>query len=180
MLYGESEAAVGLFETVGMRMDLDDCWHDAVLRVTHESRRDLLARLITVREKSGIVAQPLDFGARLLLENETAGPLEMIEAEALHEDDILKIVQHVLRLAAQVRSGSRDSRGSGCLPICGPFDASMLFEELLMVRDEFYLTPTDPLAETLDLRFLDEPSEDHGETKASERRANAWSRNGQK
>ena len=36
-----------------------------------------------------------------------------------------------------------------------------------MVRDELYLTPTDPLEETLDRRFLDETTDDHGEAKAS-------------
>ena len=170
LLYGESEAAVGLFETVGMRMDLDDCWDDAVHQVTHESRRDLLARLITIREKSGIAALPLDFGARLLLENETAEPLEMIEAEALealHKDDILKIVDMSYDLLHSRARALGILVARGVLPICGSFDASMLFEELLMVRDELYLTPTDPLEETLDLRFLDEPSDDHREAKAS-------------
>ena len=170
LLYGESEAAVGLFETVGMRMDLYACWHDAVHRVTHESRRDLLARLITVREKSGIPAQPLDFGARLLLENEAAEQLEMIEAEALealHKDDILKIVDMSYDLLHSRARALGILVARGVLPICGPFDASMLFEELLMVRDELYLTPTDPLEETLDRRFLDETTDDHGEAKAS-------------
>ena len=170
LLYGESEAAVGLFETVGLRTDLYPCWHDAVHRVTHESRRDLLARPITVREKSGIAAQPLDFGARLLLENGTAEPLDMIEGEALealHKDDILKIVDMSYDLLHSRARALGILVARGVLPICGPFDASMLFEELLMVRDELYLTPTDPLEETIDRRFLDETSDDHGEAKAS-------------
>ncbi len=170
LVYEELEAAVSFFETLGLGPDLEDCWYDTVSLVTHESRRDLLERLVAVQKKSEVPAAPLDLGARLLLAGEEDQPLEMIEAavqESLRTDDVSKIVDMSYDLLHSRTPALGILVARGVLPICDPFDASMLFEELLTIRDELYLAPTDPLEETLDRIFLHDASGDYEQSEAS-------------
>ena len=172
LLYGELEAAVAFFETLGLRLELEDYWYEAVSLVTHESRRDLLGRLVTVREKSGIPAERLDLGARLLLAGEGEQPLEMIEAavlEALRTDAVWKIVDVAYDLLRSHTPALGILVARGVLPVCNPLDTSMLLEELLTVRDELYLTTMDPIEKILDLIFLEDASRYREESEASKK-----------
>jgi hypothetical protein len=147
LLFGETEAAVRLFETVGFRPDLEDVWDGAVERVTHEARRGLLERLVTVQKSSGIAAQPLELGARLLLADETSEALEMIEQsirKAIETDDVPALVDMFYDLLNSQAPMLGVLVARSVLPFTNGFDASMLLEELLTVQDELYLALTDP------------------------------------
>ena len=172
LLYGEADAAVRLFETVGFRPELEDAWEGAVERVTHEARRDLLERLVTVQQSSGIAAEPLELGARLLLADETSEALEMIEQsirKAIETDNVPALVDMSYDLLNSQVPMLGILVARSVLPITNGFDASMLLEELLTVRDELFLAPTDPFEEVLDYLYLEDAHTDHEESKESTR-----------
>ena len=171
LLYGESEAVVKIFETLGLGIHLDDGWWEAVHQVTHESQRDLLARLVAVREESGLAVEELDLGSRLLLEEDALAQLKMIEAqalEALKKDHVFELVDMAYDLLHSRTPALGILVARGVLPICGLYEAFMLLEELLTVRDELYLAPGDPLSETLD-HLLNEFGDDSEESEGSKK-----------
>ena len=170
LLYREFEAAVRLFETVRFRPDFKYPLEEALRSAAQEARKDLVERLVAVRQDAGMAVEPLNLGTRLLLADRESEALDLIEAavrKAIETDDVVAIVDFAYDLLHSGTPAVGILVARSVLPICSPLDASMLIEELLSVRDEMYLAPWDPFEEVLDALSLEDAGRYREESKAS-------------
>ncbi len=170
LLYREFEAAVRLFETVRFRPDFKYPLEEALRSAAQEARKDLVERLVAVRQDAGMAVEPLNLGARLLLADRKSEALDLIETavrKAIETDDVVAIVDFAYDLLHSGTPALGILVARSVLPICSPLDASMLIEELLSVRDEMYLAPGDPFEEVLDALSLEDSGRYREESKAS-------------
>ena len=170
LLYREFEAAVRLFETVRFRPDFKYPLEEALRSAAQEARKDLVERLVKVRQDAGMAVEPLNLGVRLLLADGESEALDLIEAairKAIETDDVVAIVDFAYDLLHSGTPALGILVARSVLPICSDLDSSMLFEELLSVRDEMYLAPWDPFEEVLDTLYMRDVDRGREESKAS-------------
>jgi hypothetical protein len=168
-LFGEHELVLKLFETLGVTKELERHWADALDFTTRAGQKDLVLRLIRLRQNQDFKIEDLDINTRLLLApNEATTTLNMIEATAqkgLQSDFTLGLVD--LAYALMDRSpalGILVTRG--LIPITHPLEATTLFDVLLETRDKLNLPPTDPFDEILDQRLYEQSARDEQDSEA--------------
>ncbi|MCI0537536.1 MAG: SEC-C domain-containing protein, partial [Verrucomicrobiales bacterium] len=181
-LFEENEAVVELFEKAGVPEDLAGHWDDAIENVSRASRKDLLLRLLKLRDGSDFQPESLPLRARLLLAQEAPSPeLALMENAALqslrsNDDD------SILELAYALLEGSCPALGvylaRGVLPTTHYFNADVLFDALLEARDKLNLPPQDPFQTILNQRFQEsmEAHRDSKELQEAHRRVQAKDR----
>jgi len=167
LTFAQYESAVRLFETLGIREEIDGYWFEAVSDVTRAQRKDLVLRLLALPRQARADDPEMAFGTRLLLAEGDAGAvLSMIETQSLKglraENDYPQI-----DLAYSLMEGRYPALGilvaRSILPTSPHFDAIILFDALLATRDKLNLDPADPFDRILDERFAERfeaPSED--------------------
>jgi hypothetical protein len=158
-LFGEHEAVVAFFETVGYRQELDDDLIVAVNLAANMGDEHTVGRLLDIRGDQGRPGVDPSLGAQLLMWGREPDPvLQRLEAETL------------TLLTADNRSGLIDlaygllsSRfpalgilvARGALPLTSFLDAGILLERLLMARDHLDLSPQDPIETVVDALHFD-------------------------
>ncbi len=154
-LFGELEAAVRVFEETGVPADLSGYWRACVDAVARSQRKDLMVRLLNLRDESQSTAAGLPIGAHLLLADRSDA-LETIEKAALaglkNPDD-----DESIELAYALMEGRWPALGilvgRGLVAFKSLFESEVLLEVLLETRDKLNLSPKDPLQPVLDRRF---------------------------
>ena len=158
-LFGEHDAVVAFFETVGYRPELDDDLIAAVDLAADMGDATTVERLLEIRGDQGRQGVDPSLGAQLLMWGREADP-------------VLKRLEEVIRtlLAADNRSGLIDLAHGlltsrfpalgilmtrGVLPLTSFLDAGVLLERLLMARDRLDLSPQDPIETVVDAVHFD-------------------------
>jgi len=176
-LFGEHDAVVAFFDTVGYRPELDADLMAAVDLAADMGDENTVGRLLEIRGEQGRQGHDPSLGAQLLMWGREPDP-------------VLRRLEEETRtlLAADNRSGWIDlahglltSRfpalgilvARGVLPLTSFLDAGVLLERLLMARDRLDLSPQDPIEAAVDavqFDFLD-PREAESESLADVQRS---------
>ena len=162
-LFDENEAVVQLFEKIGVPEALEGHWEDAIDNTTRASRKDLLLRLLKLREGQGSPPMDRPLATRLLLADEgDSSTLKLIEGaalEGLKDPDSETTVE----LAYALLEGPCPALGilvaRGLVSTASLFEADMLFQSLLEARDKLSLSPDDPLQPLVDRRYRESVDE---------------------
>lgn len=171
------EAVEGL-EKVGYRPEVNEAWRASAYFVAQAGRRDLLERLLALREdRATAMKDDVGIGGHLLLAGDDVTAvykaldqlgMEALELEEKKDPDCLKHLAFGL-LACRLRPlGIFVARG--VMPFLSKPDASYIFDFLLRSRDKLNLSPDDPFAEVLEKRLL-EPEAGEGKNEESLREA---------
>lgn len=153
--FGELESTVALFEKIGVPNHLFGHWNDCVQNVVRNQRKDLLLRLLKLRNGSASPTEELSFAARLLL-TDHADVLPMIEQmaiRALKDPDGEAAMELVYALLEGQWPGLGILVGHGLVASRPIFEADILFHTILETRDKLNLPPDDPLQTVLDQRY---------------------------
>jgi mRNA-degrading endonuclease RelE of RelBE toxin-antitoxin system len=153
LLFGEYEAAVELFEKAGVPDALRDHWLDCIDRVVVVPRKDMLVRLLRLRDESERERDDFPLRARLLMADE-AHAIRLIEETALKG---LQETEPAVALAYALLEGQWPALGilvsHGLIAQAGLFDAEMLLDTIMEARDKLHLSPDDSIQALLDERF---------------------------
>ncbi len=166
--YSEYDAAVGVFEKLGVPAELVDWWDEVVYHVSRARRADLLRRLVHLRTDPAFKLDQIGLSARLLLARGESNPvLRLLEAEALkalHGGPGVDVMELPYALLDQYPAlGIFVARSM--LPIGNQFDIMVLFDALLEARDELNLPPDDAFEDIFDERMAEDSD---GEPKSDE------------
>jgi mRNA-degrading endonuclease RelE of RelBE toxin-antitoxin system len=155
LLFGEREAAVELFEKTGVPQGLREDWLHCVDCVAEVGRKDLLVRLLQLRDSSELQHEDFPVAARLLMA-EKPDVLRLIEEAALTALKNPDAPDNV-DLAYALLDGPWPALGilvaRGLIAHCGLFDAEVLLDEVLEARDKLNLSPHDPIQEVFGERI---------------------------
>lgn len=153
--FGELEAAVQLFEKIGVPDDLRGHWLDCVTEVVQNQRKDLLMRLLDLQDESAFSREELPFAAHLLLADDPdALPMiEQMAVAALQDPNGETPMELAYALLEGRCAGLGILISHGLIASRPIFDADVLFDSLLETRDRLNLPPDDPFESVLDQRY---------------------------
>lgn len=158
-LFGEHDAVVAFFETVGYHEDLDDSLIEAVDLAAEAAEEKTVRRLLEIRGDRGRQGLEPSLGAQLLMLGTEVGPvLQRLEAEAqtlLEHDNRTALVDFAHGLLASRFPALGMLIARGVLPLAFSLDAGVLLDRLLMTRDGLGLSPQDPIETAVDCTLFD-------------------------
>jgi hypothetical protein len=176
-LFGEHDAVVAFFETVGYRPELDDDLMAAVDLAADMGDETTVGRLLEIRGDRGPQEVDPSLGAQLLMWGREPDPvLKRLEEEthtllAVDNRSGLIDLAHGLLTSRVPALGILVARG--VLPLTSFLDAGVLLERLLMARDRLGLSPQDPIETVVDAVHFDvlDPREAESESLADVHRS---------
>jgi hypothetical protein len=176
-LFGEHDAVVAFFETVGYRQELDDDLIAAVNWAADMGDETTVCRLLEIRGEQGRQELDPSLGAQLLMWGREPDPvLKRLEEEtrtllAADNQSGLIDLAHGLLSSRFPALGILVARGA--LPLTSFLDAGILLERLLMARDRLDLSPQDPIETVVDALHFDilDPREAESEALAEVQRS---------
>jgi hypothetical protein len=153
------DRAAEAMEILGWSDGFLEAWNAAMLSATGAGRRDIVQRLLRLRQPAGFTEDKLDLAARLLLAADDAALcLQLIEATARQA---LQTENHqTLQTLAQGVSASQfPALGillyRSVLPLAAPDRAAQWLEQVQTVRDRLNLPLDDPFSDLIDRRLAE-------------------------
>lgn len=150
------------FEKLGCPHELHAVWERDLIFVTRAGRKDIAERMVKVRYgEDTSKRETLGAGVRLLLARDDPdaflGILEEVACEALctEDSDKLGMIAYGIMMNSRTHAlGILVARSM--VPVVDKTSALSIFDEILLMRDRLKLSPDDPFADIIDLRFTEE------------------------
>ena len=146
-------------EILGWSDNFLESWNAAMLAATESGRRDVVQRLLRLRQPQGFTEDQLDLAARLLLAaDDHARCLQLIEDTARLA---LQTENHqtLQTLARGVAASQFPALGimlyRSVLPLAAPDRAAQWLEQVHSVRDRLNLPLDDPFSDVIDRRLAE-------------------------
>jgi len=160
------DRAAEAFEKIGWPGAGMASWERIMFFATRAGRKDIIQRLITVREKAADneadIGIPLS-AAFLLDEDNPAKILKLIDESA---KDVLasENLDDLRHLAGELLFSRHRALGilvaRGAIPILPSAKASLVLDEILEARDTLNLPPDDPFGDVVDKRYAEHEADD--------------------
>lgn len=153
------DGAVTALEQLGYAAALEESWDYVALFATRAGRRDVLERLVQLRQvvEPEFTEAELDLGDRLLLAEEDAGKCLQLLDDAAQAALQTEDVEELLGFAYGVTISRHRALGiflyRSIFPLVPPERAAAGFEQLLEARDRLQLSPDDPFSDLIDERL---------------------------
>ena len=159
------DQAMEAMQSIGWSEEMGNHWHNVVLFATHARRKDVIERLMKLREKmTGEEDVTVHMSTWLMLEE--ANPARVLKViddaakEALQGEDR----DHLKQVADGLLWSSNRALGilvaRGVIPLLPSEEAVKLLDRLLEARDILNLPPDDPISDLVDRRCAEHEEDD--------------------
>lgn len=151
--------AVAALEKIGYTPELFKAWDQMVFCATTEQRRDVLERLVRVRQAAEpeFRKESLELSNLLLLAEDDAAECLNLLNGAAYDVLVSEDVEELLGFAYAVTISRHRALGiliyRSTFPIVPPDRAAVGFEQVLQARDRLQLSPDDPFSDFIDERL---------------------------